>query len=139
MTRLPSIALASICVSCAPLSAGTQYFGRATPLCAILTSEQTYAGQPVLVAALLTHTPHGRQLYSPECDRGATLSGSSEAWDRQAKTVVEAALGNDEGARVPVVVSGVFRPWTRFENGRSVITVGGPVIEDAKVVAARQP
>ena len=109
------------------------------PFCDVVADEQRFAGQQVLVHALLRQTPHGRVLYSPECQRSAALLGSSDLWDKSASLVVQAALANNELARVPVVVSGVFQPWTRYENGRPIINVGGPFIEEARVVAARQP
>ena len=139
MKRGISIMLALLCASCAPLSAGMEHFADASPLCTLVGNEQVYAGQRVLARGLLVQTPHGRHIYSPECEPSAALSGSSETWDRHARQVVEGAFANNERARVPIVVSGIFQPWTRYENGHMIIHVGGPYIEQARIVAARQP
>ena len=139
MNKGIGIALTLTCTSCAPVSAGQDYFVRATPLCTIVADEQKYAGQPVLVSGLLQQTPHGRFLEGPECQRFADLDGSSDTWDRHAKRVIDAALANDKRAEVPVVVGGVFQPSSRYENGARIIRSGGPVIEDATVIAARRP
>jgi hypothetical protein len=109
------------------------------PLCTILADEQKYAGQQVLVSALLEETPHRRILEGPECQRFADLDGSSETWDRHAKGVIDAVLANNKRAEVPVVVAGVFQPSTRYENGARIIRADGPVIEDGMIVAARRP
>jgi hypothetical protein len=139
MGRVISIALAVSCTSCVPLSVGKQYFGQATPLCNVVQNEQNYAGQRVLVRGLLVPAPHRREIYDPECKGWAILNGSSDRWEKRARRAVEGALANDERARIPVVVSGVFEPWTRYENGQPIIQVGGPSIEDARIVAVRQP
>ena len=39
--------------------------------------------------------------------------------------VIDAASASNRRTAVPVVVSGVFRPWTGFENGTPIINVGG--------------
>lgn len=139
MRREVSIAAALICAGCAPLSAGPRHFAEARSLCDVVQNEQTYAGQRILVRGLLVQTPHGRLLHSPECDGSAELRSSSEFWDRRARLVVEAAQANNIRPSIPVVISGVFHPCTRYENGQRTINVGGPFIEDARIVAARQP
>ncbi|MEA3062771.1 MAG: hypothetical protein QOJ94_2552 [Sphingomonadales bacterium] len=133
------IALALMCGSCAPLSAGKPQFAHAMPLCEVVTNEQKFAGQRVTVRALLVPAPHHREIYGAECDRVVSLFGSSDLWDRSARRVVNAALAYDVHAEIPVVVSGVFQPWTRHENGQLIINVGGPYIEEGSIVAARQP
>jgi hypothetical protein len=107
--------------------------------CNLIGDERGFAGRQVVVHALLAQTPHGREIYSPACKGSAELWGSSELWDKRAKAVIDAALANNELARVPVVVSGVFQSSTRYENGVRVIIAGGPFIKDARIVAARQP
>lgn len=109
------------------------------PLCQVVSDEQKFAGQRVTVRGLLVPAPHERTLYSYECNRSLILRGSSDLWDRSARRVVEAAQAYDVHAEIPVVVSGVFHPWTRRENGQLIISVGGPYIEDGSIVAARQP
>jgi hypothetical protein len=139
MKRVIGVASALFCASCAPLPNGQQYFGQAMQFCDLIANESRYAGQHVLVSAYLMHTPHGRELFSPECEVSAELRGSSDLWDGGARRAVQAWLSNNKLARVPVVVSGVFQPWTRHEDGHPVINVGGPYIEDGRIVAARQP
>ncbi|HYE28392.1 MAG TPA: hypothetical protein VEA61_09185 [Allosphingosinicella sp.] len=132
-------ALAAACASCAPLSANKPQFAQATPLCEAVMNEQKFAGQRVVVRGLLARSPHGRWIHSPECDRSAELLGSSSGWDRRSRRVVKGAFANDPRASVPVVVSGIFVPWTRYENGQPIIRAFGPAIDDARVLAARQP
>ncbi|MEO8374099.1 MAG: hypothetical protein ABI471_02660 [Sphingomonas bacterium] len=139
MIRTIFVALPLACAGCAPLSAEKSFFGQATPLCDVVKNEQRYAGQRIMVRAFLVSTPHEREIYDPECRRSAQLRGSSDAWNRNAQRVIEAALANNKLPGVPVVVSGIFQPWTRYENGRRIINAWGPYIEEARIVAARQP
>src|SRR5689334_4055081 len=139
MKRVITVLMALSCPGCASLATGQQYFGQAMPFCNLIANESRYAGQHVVVSAYLAQTPHGPQVFSPECKVSAELRGSSDLWDGSARRVVQAAISNNKLARVPVVVSGVFQPWARHENGLPVINVGGPYIEDGRVVAARQP
>jgi len=110
------------------------------PVCNLISDEERYAGQVVLVAGLYASTPHGGELYSPECSRSVTLNGSSAArrYERVDR-VIKAAFIRNEAARVPVAVSGVFQPSVRWENGKRVVYANGPFIEESSFVAARQP
>lgn len=138
--RNVAIALAAACAGCAPLSAGKAHFARATPLCDIVRDEQKFAGQTVTVRALMVNFPHQRAIADPECDGLALLRGSNAAWDKRARRVIEAAQAIDRNPEIPVVVSGIFQPQVRYENGRTIIqSLWGPTIDDARVVAARQP
>ena len=110
MNKVIGIAVTLTCASCAPVPVGQDYFVGATPLCTIVADEQKYAGQQVLVRALLEQTPHDRILAGPECQRFADLDSSNDTWDRHAKGVIEAALANNKRAEIPVVVRGVFQP-----------------------------
>jgi len=139
MSKQIGIVFAFTCISCAPVVVGQEHFVRATPLCRVLMDEQKYAGQQVLVSALLFYSPEGPTLSSPGCDRAADLDSSSDTWERHAKAVIDAALAKNKRAAVPVVVSGVFQPWTRYEGGKQIIRAGGPAIGDARIIAARQP
>jgi hypothetical protein len=135
-----TIGLALVCCSCAPLAAGERYFARATPVCELVFNEQNYAGQEVLVTGLYASTPHGAEIYTPGCSRSVKLHGSVKTPnDKHAARVMEAGLTRNEVARIPVVVSGVFQPVVRWENGERVIYANGPFIEQASIVAARQP
>jgi hypothetical protein len=137
MGRAKAVSLALICASCATPSANPLSFGQAVSLCRVIADEQRFAGQAVLVRGLLVQTPHGRELYGPECNGSAELRGSSDLWDDAAGQVIAEAFSTNEHARVPVIVSGVFHPWTRHENGRPVINAGGAFIDEGRVVAAR--
>jgi hypothetical protein len=101
--------------------------------------ERRYAGQHVLVSALLFHTPHGRVLYSADCSSDADLDSSSDTWDRNAKHVIDAALADNPLARIPVVVMGIFQPQVGYHGDPHTIRAYRAVLEDAKIVAARQP
>lgn len=140
MRTFTCVALALLGSACVPRATAPQHFEVATPLCEILADEQKFADKPVLVAALLFHSPHGRDLYSRDCKLGASLDGSSELWDKGSRALIEAARARDQRASIPVVVSGVFRPWTRYEPGKPPIHLGGgPAIEEGRIVAARWP
>jgi hypothetical protein len=133
------IVLAALTASCSPLSAGTQYFGQAIPVCNLVSDQQTYAGHRVLVSGVYYSTPHGGMLRGPDCDRSVKLNGSLDVPDdKRTSRVIEAAFIRNEFAQVPVVVSGVFQPSERWENGQYVRKTG-PSIEETAFVAARQP
>ena len=137
-----TVALSLCAVSCAPLSAGEQYFGQALPVCSILADVDRYADQRVLVRGLYNSTPHQGSIYDPEdpeC-RSVPLSFSPDRpRNSRASQVIRAAFVRNEFARVPIVVSGVVRPSVRQENGQQVVYVSCPCIEEAVTVAARQP
>jgi hypothetical protein len=123
------IALTLTCASCAPLSVGKSYFAQATPVCNLISDQQRYVGQRVLVTGLYDSTPRGGLLYGPKCEALVWLSGASDVPDdERSRRVIEAAFIQNKSARVPVVVSGIFQ-----------LRLDGPHIESVTFVAARQP
>ena len=133
------LALALLCAGCVPMSAGKEHFAGAAPLCDVIANERSHSGKRVLASALLQRTPHGFNLYAPECNATASLNIAPGTGGGRARKVVDAAFVGNGRAQVPVVIDGVFEPWTRFENGVPIINAWGPVLRDARIVAARRP
>lgn len=125
-----------MCTSCVSATAVEQAFARAASLCDVLRQEQSYAGQRVEVRGVLYADPDERHLYDPQCKKSAGVRGGSR-WGRRGRAA-DAALGPGWRIGLPVVVSGIVRPETGYQDGRRIIHIGGSALEDAFIVAARR-
>jgi len=111
VTRILAIAVClTACAPTPPTAAVNNLFAQAVPFCRIMADPKQYVDREVLVIGIFADTPHSGMLYGEGCTNIVELHGSSNRpGDKRAASILGGAFQKDIGARVEVVMRGVWR------------------------------
>jgi hypothetical protein len=143
------IPLTIAAVACSPVPsadiASQRLFAEAIPICTLLANPNEFVGKRVIISGYYSSTPHGGVFHDGSCERGEMplARDRSEADNKRARGLLNAAWRTHSGAEVLVVMSGTLKD-NFVGSTRGFMCSGGGVcqrysLESDSLVAARAP